>query len=747
MVRVPFFASSKDDAPKQETLPVRLKPNEPVSVAIHRLPTEDGVIIKVTPPISPEFFAEDTVQNSGAAGSAGPPRHVPCDIVLVIDVSGSMAEDAPVPTVEGETAERNGLSVLDLVKHASRTILETLNEGDRLGIVTFSTGASVLQELTPMTPANKTQANAKIESMVPEDSTNLWQGMLTGISLFKSKEQSGRVPAIMILTDGMPNFMSPAQGYIPKMRTIGPVPAPIYTFGFGYHLRSGLLKSISEFTGGNYAFIPDAGMIGTVFVHAVANMQSTFATNACLRLTYPNSLTVDQTQGAMVGLQKPVSNGQQQELTVAIGNIQYGQSRDVYLRYKIGVDAGSHVLINADLEYSHMTPDIYRVATWCNLADGLPSKEEGDEAALNLLDNPPLSSAEAAFHISRSMLCSFLSSIFPLDETDEHQSPPFIVSTGGTKLTEFVKTLPAAAPEHASDAACAALMVDINGQVRLALLKAEYYNRWGKHYLPSLQGAHAVQQCNSFKDPGPLTYAKSSPLFIACRNALDTAFDTLPPPKPSKKVQYRAPMTRVGRYGPVTPDQFSINMSSYHNSNGPCFASFCRVTLADGRHVRVNRLRGGMRVQTPRGPRTVAAVMKTPVSSIPMVTIGRLLITAWHPVSHNGAKWVFPCRDPAANKNATVRYTGSIYSVLLQPDEDADSHAVNIEGVWVVTLGHGLTEKNTSEGVNNDVRVHRFFGDYSAVCRSLATLDLRKDGLVVNGGSARSNFRLWHTRK
>ena len=478
-------------------------------------------------------------------------------------------------------------------------------------------------------------------------------------------------------------------------------------------------------------------------------MQSTAATGACLYLTYPTSVTVEQTQGATVGLQQPVSDGQQQMLKVPIGNIQYGQSRDVYLRYKVDTGAGSQVLLNVDLGYSHMTSDFYRVTTWCNLADGLPQKPPP-----GLFNHPPPSAAEAAFHISRSMLCAFLASIFPVDDTDEHRTPTYVASHGTTELDELIATLPAAAPDHASDAACAALMADVNGQVRLALSKPQYYDRWGKHYLPSLQSAHAAQQCNSFKDPGPLTYAAASPLFIACRNALDTAFDTLPPPKPSKSASYssrlgRARGLRSTTTATTTTSSHSISMSSYHNSSGPCFASFCRVTLADGRRIRVNRLRGGMRVQTPRGTRTVAAVMKTPVSSIPMVVIGRLLITAWHPVSHNGAKWVFPCRDPAANKNATVRYTGSIYSVLLQPDEDADAHAVNIEGVWVVTLGHGLTEKNSSGSgvVNNDVRVHRFFGDYDAVCRSMATLDLRKDGLVVNGGSARSNFRQWHTRK
>jgi hypothetical protein len=39
------------------------------------------------------------------------------------------------------------------------------------------------------------------------------------------------------------------------------LPATISTFGFGYDLRSGLLKSIAEISGGDYSFIPDAGMI------------------------------------------------------------------------------------------------------------------------------------------------------------------------------------------------------------------------------------------------------------------------------------------------------------------------------------------------------------------------------------------------------------------------------------------------------------------------------------------------------
>ena len=48
---------------------------------------------------------------------------------------------------------------------------------------------------------------------------------------------------------------------MPKIQKMGSLPATIHTFGFGYSLRSGLLKSIAEVGGGNYSFIPDSGMI------------------------------------------------------------------------------------------------------------------------------------------------------------------------------------------------------------------------------------------------------------------------------------------------------------------------------------------------------------------------------------------------------------------------------------------------------------------------------------------------------
>jgi hypothetical protein len=98
-------------------------------LSIHPLPTLDGLIVKIIPPTQP---------------IDGHLHHVPCDIVLVIDVSGSMGALAPAPPTEkGQKAEQTGLTVLDLAKHAANTIIESLDSRDRLAIVKFSTKSKV----------------------------------------------------------------------------------------------------------------------------------------------------------------------------------------------------------------------------------------------------------------------------------------------------------------------------------------------------------------------------------------------------------------------------------------------------------------------------------------------------------------------------------------------------------------------------------------------------------------------------
>ena len=78
------------------------------------------VLITVTPPKQPVSSINDSHS-----------QRAPLDICCVIDVSGSMGFDAPIPGVPaaGGQVESTGLSVLDVVKHSLRTIISTMKDG------------------------------------------------------------------------------------------------------------------------------------------------------------------------------------------------------------------------------------------------------------------------------------------------------------------------------------------------------------------------------------------------------------------------------------------------------------------------------------------------------------------------------------------------------------------------------------------------------------------------------------------
>ncbi|TRX94246.1 hypothetical protein FHL15_004713 [Xylaria flabelliformis] len=705
----PEYRSEEEDLDAESIATVDPDEDEPV-VTIHPIARKDGVLVKVQPPIQPSNPTID---------------HVPCDIVLVIDISASMDEDAPAPAEEeGGESENFGLSVLDLTKHAARTIVSTLNEGDRLGIVTFDYDATIVLELVPMTERRKKEANSRIDRIRAKGQTNLWSGIRTGLELFQSGGAHGGVPALMVLTDGQPNHMCPQQGYVSRLRSLGPLPAIINTFGFGYAIRSGLLKSIAEISNGNYAFIPDAGMIGTVFVHAVAHLQSTYATRCTLEICAPEGMLLKLTTGKSI--YDPRDEAAGNKVTIQLGNLQYGQSRDIYLK---NVDEygqqtsfelmGGNRLMTAKFIYSRMKPrhDIVLVGQ-------------------DMIETSPLSSSEIAYHQSRSMICELLSSFFRLYQNLEYDKP------SRENLRHFqalFNNVFGAIPARGSeDRHNVSLMEDLNGQIRKALSTEDYFHRWGAHYFLSLWNAHAKQLCSSFKDPGPLMY-NENPFFIKRRDILDKTFDLLPAPTPSiRRNVLRRPDRRYDPYssirGSAPRQQQPPNMRRFNCANDSCFAASSPVLLAVGLTVPICKLRQGMMVTTPAGPRHVRAVLKTPVHETRMCRIGGLVVTPWHPINtvqsehgtYDKSGWAFPAK--LAGRMET--YTGAICSVLLEPDGNADAHAIHVGGVWGVTLGHGVVD-------GSDARAHPFFGDYGAISRELSDSGPGEDGVYWGAGIRR----------
>jgi hypothetical protein len=521
----------------------------PCDVSILPLPNEsgEGLFVRVEPPREP------------VAQAYGQPfQYTSCDIVLCIDVSFSMNDPATPPAAEpGQKPENTGMSILDLVKHAVLAIISTLGPRDRLSIVTFSTVCRVLQTLVPMTAANKRSVENKVRNSVkPDAATALWNGIRMGLQQFQAdvddprlydSQFAGNIPAMMVLSDGRPLGLgsAPDDGYAMAFRRIWGkrLPATIHTFAFGYNLQGGLLPTIAELGGGSYSFIPDPTMLGTVFNHSVANLQSTFACNAVLTLTYPADLALEEsglrllketaqetTPNVIVTNEEEAFGfvGAQKTMTfrVRLNNLQYGHPRNIFLRArKQALDGAMEgrsapLRVKAELEYIHVTT-AFRASAETEISPGVQT----------------LSSSDADYHLLRARLVCVLSELLPLDKHGEHK-PIREELLQKTALIHLLRWVRANKALYSADPRSQGLVEDLignelePGQVEEAIRTDQCpltgqtpYRKWGQDYLPSLRGAHEHEHCVSFKDLGTQLYGVDSPLFLWLLERLSNAFD------------------------------------------------------------------------------------------------------------------------------------------------------------------------------------------------------------------------------
>ncbi|KAI6523775.1 hypothetical protein MCOR05_009952 [Pyricularia oryzae] len=712
------------DVPSDSPQWTKVPPDEnDLRVHVYPLASKDGILIKVKPPRVPKTN-----------------EPTPTDLVLVIDVSPSMQTEMVVPTEdENQVRERFGFTVLDLVGHACLTILETLTERDRLGIVMFKGRATVLQGLTFQDPQAKERSAKDLGdlrrlsekwhcNMLGE--RDVMDGLQVGLQLFKEVRDHSlpyRVPAVMLVTDShldSTEYTKP----VASLKETNPEKAQIHTFGFGYNSEAGVFKAFSEISGGRYTFIPDSSMIGTAFIHAMANIRNTAAFRVCLNIKGENLKLVSpfvatlREEETTSSIPEPDTRNIYR-IQLSLGSIHFGQSRDLYLAYER--PPPEDCVIQAELVAFD--------------AEGYFQTVEDCRAD----DYSHLSPAEVAYHVSRAQLCRFLSSLFPLDISFDGLGG-FLpkLEMAEASLAELKRTIPAR--RFPDDDDCASLMTDLEGapprgQISLALSRRDYRDRWGGHYLLGLLDAHTGQVSTSHKDEGPLRYGRDSPILKRCRDALNAAFDHIEPPRPSIDVictpappPYRFPSVTLRSARSIADkraagepvDACATVGSRFNQGSNPCFAGTAMVRLAgDGGVVPISPWCVCRAAWSSRpGTRSRWAATAPSGCFRPLL----LLLAGWDDGSIS-----------------TITYSGFIYSLLLEaearpdgtkqdPVAAAEQHTfcVGSGGVWGVALGHGIVE-------GSDVRAHAFFGRRDACLGALASLPAPKNGVATSAGVLR----------
>ena len=633
----------------------------------------------------------------------------PSVLVCVVDCSGSTEMDVVIKDAQGKESG-DGLCVLDLIKHSLQTIIATLNADDVLAIVAFHNQARVLLAPCAMDAANKMRARAAVETLLPQGSTNIWDGLLHGFQLVRDIEaREQRNVATLLLTDGFPNI-SPPRGEASALRMFLAAQqiatCRLDTIGFGYDINSRLLQDLAlAGNSGTYSFIPDGAMVGTVMIHAVSNILATCALRAQLRFESYAALG-DKHGPALVAWLKNLygddavsEDAVTKSVALDMGSVRYGIDKTLVL----------------PVGYIAHPNDAGAEAFAAGCADSLSLRmtwtDPKTRVARFLRAQPDVLAEEdyVSQHLVRMTMVRTINECLAALGTPLVNTP--VAADRLVRAQELAATfrdrIGAILAKHPGGL-MAGMHREMDDQVIKAVATSEAYTRWGQHYLPALARAHLNQHVANFKDPGAAHYTGA--LFSKLRDEMDLLFVTLPAPVPIN--QQPAAAAAAAQAAPV-----AINMDAYNDQEAGCFSADSELLMADGKTRRkIATIVPGDQVATPGGgAASVRYVLRMKLASDKGQTLCRLApgiaLTPWHPIQLADGSWEFPAKlvdTPIQGVQAVLESTllvpenrDYVYNIAL------DQHHIVLAGsstsspIACVTLAHGFSAANVQ---------HDFFG-------------------------------------
>ena len=197
-------------------------------------------------------------------------------VLLTVDVSGSMGEDAG-----------NGETKLDLAKRAAVAALGQFKADDHVGLRIFSTNIgpkdhSDWLDVVPIGPigAQREVLAARIDDLIPTEGTPLYTVAGTAYSELKAAYDPARINAVVLLTDGRnEDPRNDAPDALEKLlRTLrsgsegqSTTPVRLFAIAYGQDADLGVLRRMADATNAAAYDAKDPKTIEKVFTAVVSN--------------------------------------------------------------------------------------------------------------------------------------------------------------------------------------------------------------------------------------------------------------------------------------------------------------------------------------------------------------------------------------------------------------------------------------------------------------------------------------------
>ena len=536
---------------------------------------------------------------------------LPVCLLFVVDISGSMDSNC---CQNIKDLEKVHISRLELIKHSLKTIISSLRKDDMISVIVFSNNAEMkIKPVVLHSKDVKDKVIKKIDDLCTKGATNIYDGIKMAIDTSRTIPYKAYQKSIMMFTDGQSNIDPPKGIYATLKETLETCDDQftISTFSYGNDVEAELLVDIADLGNGIYGYIPDATMVGTIFINYMANLLSTITPvikininegdkkskiiGPLYREVYRNMVYKMKNKESLdkikIIVELPMTN---QTFEVPINTETADLKKYIDEMAEIEKEQQKEEKKDDDKkdddekkgkdndDDNNDDDDDELLDKQSNDGDDkddmlLRLEDIDTDAILIEKDIEPIRYEELLLNqISRVNFIKTIENILKNSSDSKKLLDKYLKSLNELKYkTDFIK----------------GLIIDIDdpdpnhGQVGKAI-SSEYYNEWGKKYLSSYVQFHEFEQCGNFKDESLQFYAHD--IFTTYRKMANTLFVNLPPPKATQihSLPMRAQYTSSNYRSAPNSRSGGRNRSSFF---GSVFRSILRMPKASRSRDHANR--------------------------------------------------------------------------------------------------------------------------------------------------------------
>jgi Ca-activated chloride channel family protein len=221
---------------------------------------------------------------------------------------------------------------LDQAKTAAQRMVDQLQPGDSIGLITFSSKVEPVLELAPIQSLNVEDLKRKIQKIRCGGGTELYRGLDTAFLQFMRSGATSPdiVKRIILLSDGQPTDHTPDSHFIKLATEMGNAGISVMALGIGKEYNEDLMGDIAENSRGVWKHISNADDIPGIFTQQVEETRAVVRTSVRISVALDSEVEIkDIYKTAPNVYQIDYTRGHEGEINLALGDVRTGEQQMV----------------------------------------------------------------------------------------------------------------------------------------------------------------------------------------------------------------------------------------------------------------------------------------------------------------------------------------------------------------------------------------------------------------------------------